>query len=111
MRCASRARNEEPSLTSGPRIPDRTGDVEEHHGNAAAPAILRLGTDQPCRARSDIGRPSEVMRFSTRHVACASTRWLCNARAACFTPTSALNRDTAFSAMLCRVAPLEVRQR
>ncbi len=28
---------------------------------------------------------------------------------ASFTPTSALNRDTAFSARLCRVAPLEVR--
>ena len=49
------------------------------------------------------------MRSSTLHFTSASIFWFSKTRAASFTPTNILKRDTAFSARLWRVAPLEVR--
>lgn len=39
----------------------------------AALTVLSLGMDQPCSTLSDIGRPRDVIRFSTRHFTSAST--------------------------------------
>jgi len=50
------------------------GSVVAQRGtDEAALTALSLGTDQPCRTLSDIGRPSATMRFSTRHFTSAST--------------------------------------
>jgi len=38
-----------------------SGVVAEPGPGEAAPAILILGTDQPCRTFSDLGKPSDVI--------------------------------------------------
>jgi hypothetical protein len=55
--------------------------------------------DQFCRTLSDLGRPSDAMLLSTQHFTSAYTRWFSNPRAASFTPSNALNRNTAFTAL------------
>lgn len=43
------------------------GVVAELAISATDSAVAIFGTDKPCRARSDIGKPSAAIRFSTRH--------------------------------------------
>jgi len=59
--------------------------------------------------RSDFGIPSDVIRFSTPHSTRALICWFSNVLAASVPPSNALNRETEFSARLCRVAPLLFR--
>jgi len=59
--------------------------------------------------RTESGIPRLVMRFKMPHLTVASTRWLSNLRADSVGPKRVLNRDTAFSARLCRVQPLLAR--
>ncbi len=59
--------------------------------------------------RSDRGIPSSAIRFSTAHLIAASTFWFLTVRAERLTPSIALYRETAFSATLWRVQPLDFR--
>ena len=63
----------------------------------------------PQYTRSDRGIPSSAIRFSTAHLIAASTFWLLTVRAERLTPSIALYRETAFSATLWRVQPLDFR--
>jgi hypothetical protein len=83
---------------SRPREAGQRRVVAEPWRGAAAHSVSRLPADRPYRIRSVRGNPRAALRFSTRDLATASTRWFRNRRAANFKLTSALNRDTAFSA-------------
>ena len=61
----------------------------------------------PQYTRSDRGIPSSAIRFSTAHLIAASTFWFLTVRAERLTPSIALYRETAFSATLWRVQPLD----
>ncbi len=63
----------------------------------------------PQYTRSDRGIPSSAIRFSTAHLIAASTFWFLTVRAERLTPSIALYRETAFSATLWRVQPLDFR--
>ena len=63
----------------------------------------------PQYTRSDRGIPSSAIRFSTAHLIAASTFWFLTVRAERLTPSIALYRETAFSATLWRVQPLDLR--
>ena len=63
----------------------------------------------PQHTRSDRGIPSSAIRFSTAHLIAASTFWFLTVRAERLTPSIALYRETAFSATLWRVQPLDFR--
>ena len=63
----------------------------------------------PQHTRSDRGIPSSAIRFSTAHLIAASTFWFLTVRAERLAPSIALYRETAFSATLWRVQPLDFR--
>ena len=87
----------------------KPGFVAKPNLGPAASAAPGIGADQPCRTRSDRGSPSDPIRFRTPHFTAASTCCRPSPLALSLIPTRALNRDTAFSAKLWRVAPLELR--
>ena len=55
-----------------------------------------------CQILPESGMPRLVIRFNAPHLTIASALWLSNFRAATVVPRRLLNRDTAFSARLCR---------
>ena len=94
--------------------------MTDHDRTAAENAALRCcvirARGEPGReahppqyTRSDRGIPSSAIRFSTAHLIAASTFWFLTVRAERLTPSIALYRETAFSATLWRVQPLDFR--
>ncbi len=89
------------------RSTHRDGVVPIFDCGASDFAAPSFQADHATEMRSDLGIPSAAIRLSTWLF--TSACWRSSSRDASATPTRALNLDTAFSARLCRVAPLEVR--